>query len=191
MAIINNEKRTGITIQVMEEALDSGDMIFQKSILINPKETGETLFEKLQDITKKNISKVISDWTKGKITLKKQSHSKATYCYQKDISKKAARISWKEKAEIIERKIRAFYPRVVAWTTFKSSDSWRRMKIFQADLKRVNLEKAPGMSIIKKQRLYIQTGSGMLLPQEVQQEGKQRMSISNFLQGVKTALKFR
>lgn len=190
MAILRGHKRTGISIQVMEETLDTGDVIFEEAFDIDQKETGGSLTKKCQEISTKYIDKVIIDWTNGKLKRKKQDDSKATYCYRSDLSKNEAQLKWTDSAVSIEREIRAFNPRPTAWAFIDDPNRPKRLKFFAADIETGTLDIEPGESVVIENKLKIQTGDGVLLPTEVQSEGKKIMSIEEFLMGYKGKLSF-
>lgn len=189
-AILQNLKRTGITIQLMEKILDTGDILFQKEIEISANETKGSLQKKLQRIATENIDQVILDWVSGKITPQKQDNSKATYCNKKDFSKKAAKINWNKSAEKIERIIRAFNPSPIAWTQIETKKTSYRLRIFEAKKRDSTLELSPGKTKREKSRLLVQTKKGLILPQKVQLEGKKIMTIENFLNGFRDNIEF-
>jgi methionyl-tRNA formyltransferase len=186
MAILQGLKRSGITIQIMEKELDVGDILFQEELTLEENETGDTLMKKMQEVTSENIEKVVLDWINAKIKPKSQDHSKATYCYREDISKEKARINWENSADKIDRKIRAFNPRVIAWTMLEG----KRLKIFEASKSNEELNLKTGKCMVKGTRLKVQTGKGIILPEVVQLEGKNEMSIQEFLQGFRKDIVF-
>jgi methionyl-tRNA formyltransferase len=187
-AILNDLSKTGITIQIMEKEMDVGDILFQKEVNVDTNETGGSLSEKLQRMSIGNIEKVILDWVNGKITPKRQDHSKATYCYRDDISKESAKIDWTESAEIIKRKIRAYNPRVIAWTILK--EDGKRLKVSESCTSSEELNLKPGETKVEDKNLLVQTGKGVIELKEVQLEGKSKMEINQFLQGYKKEVIF-
>lgn len=190
MAILQGLRKTGISIQIMEETLDTGDVIFSKELEIDPRETGGTLTQKLQKLATESVVDVILNWINGTLLPRKQNEAEATYCYRTDISKSAAQIKWTNEAEYIERKIRAFNPRPTAWTFIDDPKQPKRMKILSAEYDSSDLSIEPGKSIRKDNQLLIQTGSGTLLPHEVQLEGKRLLGIEEFMNGYTGELHF-
>lgn len=188
MAIIKGFAKTGLTVQLMKKELDSGDILFQEEVAITKNDTGGSLSERLQKLTVGQIEKVIINWAEGKIQPKKQDHSKATYCYRKDISKEAAKIDWKDTAERIERKIRAFNPRPTAWTNIKAQNDHKRLKVFRASISEKELNLNKGNTKVENGKLLVQTGRGILVPEIVQLEGKKQMTIKEFLIGFRETI---
>lgn len=203
-AILQGLKETGISIQLMEKKMDTGDILFQKAVEIDKQETGGTLAKKFQEISADNIEEVIIKWVNGDIKPVKQDHSKTTYCYRGDISKEAAKIDWKESAELIERKIRAFNPRPTAWTLVKTQKGLKRLKVFRAEVairgfirqwrmnqreggrglnQRVAGDLKFGEVSIQDGKLLVKTGKGVLSLEEVQMEGKKKVLAKEFIHG--------
>ena len=119
----------------------------------------------------------------GEIKPKKQDNSKATYCWQKDISKENAEIDWdSEEPEYIERKIRAMIPWPVAWTMMDG----KRMKIFRAEIVNIESSVQAGEAFIENGDLYIGTvnPSRMLKIEELQIEGKNKMKSEDYIRGL-------
>lgn len=189
MAIIKGLEKTGITIQIMEEGLDSGDIIYQEEIPLPSKETGGSLGEKLRQLSSLCIETVVLDWIEGKLKPHSQDNSKATFCFRKDISKNAAQILWDEPAQLIERKIRAFNPRPTAWTYLVDGKVTKRLKVFAANYDSKDITSDSRDIAIKDGNLIIQTAKGTISPTEIQLEGKKIMNVVDFLRGYKGEIK--
>lgn len=188
-AILNGDKNTGITIVQMVEKLDAGPILAQFTEEIRDDDTNQTLRERLVKLTQEKLPDILEQWCNGEIAAKPQDDSKATYCWQKDISKDSAEIIFaNETAENIDRKIRALLPWPVAWTMFDG----KRLKIFEAKL--ISTADLPQSDakykesfIIANQRLFAKTkSSGTLLEiLELQIEGKSRFKAEEFVNGYK------
>jgi len=179
-AILKDVKKTGVSIQLMEEDMDTGDLIYQEEVDISKDETSKSLLKKLQNITVKNINRVLKRWIKKKVKPWPQK-GKATYCYRNLRSKSNARIDWSKTSDEIEREIRAFNPKPISWTYILTNSKKLRLKIFKAEVgKKIDKE------ILKEEgKLYIRTKDRSIVPLIVQLEGKKKMNISNFLNGFK------
>ena len=150
-AILEGNKKTGITIMLMSEGLDEGDILeqFEEDILDN--DTNQSLRERLVKKSREVLPDILEKWINGEIKPKKQDNSKATYCWQKDISKENAEIDWdSEEPEYIERKIRAMIPWPVAWTMMDG----KRMKIFRAEIVNIESSVQAGEAFIENGDLY-------------------------------------
>ena len=183
-AILKGEKITGITIMLMSEGLDEGDILEQIEEEIREDDTNQSLRERLVQKSRELLPNILEKWIHGDIEPQKQENSLATYCWQKDISKKNAEIDWDmEIPEYIERKIRAMIPWPVAWTMMNG----KRVKIFKATVQEINIDTRPGEIFIQDGNLYIGTQDTrkMIEIKELQIEGKKRMSAQEYVRGIK------
>jgi methionyl-tRNA formyltransferase len=181
-AILDGEKKTGITIMLMSKGLDEGNIIriYEEDIL--PKDTNLSLRERLVKKSAEILGDTLEDWINEKIEDKEQDQNMATYCWQKDISKENAKIDWEEmEPEYIERMVRAFIPWPVAWTIWND----KRIKLFDVDIIECNSKIEPGKLFIDKEDLLFSTKSKDLCIKinRLQIEGKQEMSSQEFING--------
>jgi methionyl-tRNA formyltransferase len=174
-ALWQGEKETGITIMQMNEKMDEGDMIMQKSIPIDPHDTYTTLSEKLSCLGAEMLGDTVEKYVQNKILPVPQNHAQATYCSL--ITKEMGHIEWATETAIeIERKLRAFTP----WPGIYTYLAGKRLKILQAHVEHQHAL-LPAGSLVEKKR--IQTREGMLVPTLVQPEGKKPMSFEDFIRG--------
>ncbi|MDA9754983.1 methionyl-tRNA formyltransferase [Gammaproteobacteria bacterium] len=105
-SLLNNDKKTGVTFMQMSEDLDAGKVIKCFEVPINKNDNKSSLEKKLTKLSILNLEKVIADFYSNKIIPVNQDHEKATYC--KKILKEDSIINFKESAEKIFAKFRAF-----------------------------------------------------------------------------------
>lgn len=182
-AILDGEKVTGITIMLMSEGLDEGDILEQFEEEIKDTDTNQSLRERLVKKSKEVLPDILEKWINGEIKPRKQDNSLATYCRQKDISKENAEIDWDaEEPEYIERKVKAMLPWPVAWTIMNG----KRMKIFEANVVEMNSYAQPGEAFIEDGNLYIGTkdNSKMIEIKELQLEGKNKVKAEEYVRGI-------
>ena len=176
-AILEGDDVTGVTIQQMAEGLDTGDIISQKSVDIDPSDTGGSLFDKLASLGAELAVETIADIAAGRAAAVKQDEGKATYA--KKIDKLMGRIDWSQDAPQIERLIRALDPWPSAFTYLDG----KMLKIWKAE-SAPSVDSAPGIvSDVTKDSVTIACGTGSLVIKEVQLEGKKRMPVRDFLLG--------
>ena len=181
-AILEGEKETGISIMLMSEGLDEGDTLKIFKEKISNTDTNITLRKRLVEKSNTVLIPTLKDWINGKITPRKQDHSKATYCWQKDISKENAEILWdKYEPEYIERMVRALLPWPIAWTVWNK----KRLQIFDAEIIEWSESGKPGDLIIKKELILFKTKieGKCISVKELRLEGKKRMTSSEALRG--------
>jgi methionyl-tRNA formyltransferase len=186
-AILDGEKETGISIMLMNEGLDEGDVldIFKENI--KDDDTNITLRKRLVKKSNDVLIPTLKNWIGGNIKPNTQDHSKATYCWQKNISKENAEILWnKYEPEYIERMIRALLPWPIAWTVWNE----KRLQIFDAEIVSCQEKGKPGDLIIREGLILFKTNlkEKCISVKELRLEGKKRMTSAEALRG-KTLIK--
>src|SRR3989475_3311389 len=174
-AIAAGDRETGITLMYMDEGLDTGDILLQRTVDILPNDTGGSLHDRLAQIAPEILLESLVLLAKGIAPRIPQDNSLTTYAPK--LKREDGRIDWSEPAEMIERKIRAFNP----WPGALMKVDEQNLKIFSASV--VDLNGKPGEILIRKDQLIVATGKDALALNEVQLEGKKRMSASEFLRG--------
>ncbi len=181
-AILDGCDKTGVTIMRMDEGLDTGDMVAKKEVVIGSEETGGSLFEKLAGVGAELLVKTLPAVERGEAVYTPQPRESTT-AYASMMTKEAGRIDWNLDAGRIERIVRAMNPWPSAWTTLDG----KTLKIWRAHVEKANLKAEEGTvgRIVRQDAkgLYIQTGSGILVPEEMQMEGRRRMTAAEFLRG--------
>ncbi|NLP46622.1 MAG: methionyl-tRNA formyltransferase [Epulopiscium sp.] len=179
-AIINGETSTGITTMYMDIGLDTGDIIFQKSIPITSDDTAGSLHDKLANVGAEVLHNTLLQVEAGTAPRTKQQEEEATYA--SILKKSTGLINWNQSALQIQNFIRGLSPWPSAYTYYKNN----MMKIWDVKItNKINENKnVPGQIInITEQEVEVQTGNGTLILKEVQLQGKRRMTIQEFLRG--------
>ena len=177
-AIAAGDRETGITVMYMDEGLDTGDILVQRTIDILPADTGGSLHDRLAHIAPEALLESLRMLEKRSAPRIPQDNALATLAPK--LSREHGRIDWSEPAELIERKIRAFNPWPGAFMTI-STNGTRNLKIFSATI--IDFEGKPGEILKRQNELIVAAGEGALSLREVQLEGRRRMSGSEFLRG--------
>jgi methionyl-tRNA formyltransferase len=171
-AIVGGDRETGISVMYMDEGLDTGDVLLQKRIEIAENETGGSLHDRLAEIAPAALAEALAALGEGKAPRVPQDSSLATYAAK--LEREDGRLDWREPAALLERKIRAFNPWPGAFTVLRDdAGRERKLKIFRAHLVREESAEA----------LVFPATEGALALDEVQLEGKRRMSAGEFLRG--------
>ena len=181
-SIIDGKKKTGITTMLMDEGLDTGDILKQYELPIANNETGGSLFEKLALLGGEAIVDTIDNF--NNITPKKQGES--TTGYAKMISKSMGDIDFNKSAIEIERLIRGMNPWPSAYTNYMG----KVLKIWEAkvaenisELPNIKLNENYGKIYSFNNRIFIICNSSALEVLSLQLEGKKKMSAKDFLLG--------
>ncbi len=174
-AIATGDHETGITVMYMDEGLDTGDILLEKKIEIATTETGGSLHDRLAEIAPESLKEAISLLVKGDAPRTRQQSQLATYAPK--LEREHGRIDWAEPAEVIERKIRAFNP----WPGAFMEIDKRKLKVFRATI--VDRGGNPGEILVVENKLLVAAGKDTVSLDEVQLEGKRRMTAAEFLRG--------
>ncbi|MGD9639343.1 MAG: methionyl-tRNA formyltransferase [Alphaproteobacteria bacterium] len=176
-SIMAGDKKSGISIMKIVKALDAGDVLLQKEVVITKEETAETLHDKLSCAGANAIIEGLSLIAEGNAVFKPQDESLVTYATK--INKEDAKIDFSQDASIIEQKIRAYNPAPGAWFLLDGN----RIKINLAEVIEYNGEKPFGTIIDNK--MTIACGKNALSILKLQKAGKSVMKIDDFLRGLK------
>ena len=176
-AVIDGCEVTGVTTMLMDEDMDTGDILLQEEIPIDPKETAGTLFDKLAAAGADLIVETLRGMKQGTITPKKQ-EGEPSYVHM--MTKEDGRVNWQKSAQEIERLIRGLDP----WPGAYSFLDGRRIRLISADVLDADTAGAPGtLAGDSKSALKVNTGKGILLITRLQPEGKKPMDTADFLRG--------
>lgn len=181
-AILAGEEKTGITIMHMDAGIDTGDILYQKEILIMPEDTYETLYDKLKVLGGAAVTEALALLEQGKLTPQKQREEDSSYAPL--IDKEMGRIDFANDAWAIDRQIRAMTP----WPSAFTGYGGKQLKIWKASpsVAENTYARKPGEILrVGKDFIMVAAGEGALCVAEVQLEGKKRMSVHDFLLGVK------
>jgi len=176
-AVIDGEEVSGVTTMQMDEGLDTGDMLEKVEYVLDPKETGGSLFDKLSTMGGELILSTLEKLENGTITRTPQGD--AVTSYAKMLQKSMGKIDWSMEAAKIERLIRGLNPWPSAYTSLKG----KTVKIWAAEVEEGQPTGNPGRVTVTKDQLLVECGEGFLSITELQLEGKKRMDTAAFLRG--------
>jgi methionyl-tRNA formyltransferase len=178
-AILAGDQVTGSTIMLMDEGMDTGPILAQEALLIEPAETGGELTARLARQGAGLLSATLPAWLAGRIVPRPQEESLATAC--RPIRKEEGRIDWTSPASSIGRMVRAYHPWPAASTTWKGA----LLKVLAASVAEP-LQPAvvePGTVVERQDQVLVATGEGMLELREVQLAGRGAMAAADFARG--------
>jgi methionyl-tRNA formyltransferase len=176
-AIRAGDPETGITIMKMDAGLDTGPMLSQRGIPIEPDETAQTLHDKLSQLGADLLIDTLPGYLGGDIQPEPQDESLVTLAPR--IKKEDGRLDWTQPATVIERTVRAFTPWPGTYTTWND----KQLKIRGGAVGTGKAE--PGQVIKQDGRVAIGAGDGVFYPQVVQLEGRKSVTIDEFIRGYK------
>jgi len=175
-AIIRGEKETGITIMQMDEGMDTGAILAQERIPIEPNDTAGTLMEKLSVLGANLITAALPQVVSGKLVPTAQDSSQATLA---PLLKKAdGLINWVRPAVEIHNRVRGLSP----WPGAYGFLDGKMLKIISTEAI-AGHEQAGSLCEKGKDSLEVGTGSGLLRILSIQPEGRKPMTAAEFLRG--------
>ena len=178
-AIINNEKKTGLTAMQMEEGLDTGPILHQEEVGISENETAGELHDRLAEKTGKFIIKTLEGLAEGRLEPKLQEERMASYAPK--IDRSMTHIDWRLPALGIAALIRGLDP----WPGATTSLSGKRIKIFSARMVRGDVGVGKPGRVARKMgnAIQVETGNGLVEIGALQAPGKKRLPADIFLKG--------
>ncbi len=182
-ALLNGDSETGITIMLMDEKMDHGDILAVKKINLTGEETNESLHHDLALDGAPLLLKTIKDYCLGNLKSQPQDDSLATFC--KLIKKDDGRINWSLSAKKIKDQINALHPWPGTWTTL----SGQRLKIFPP-VKIIDKHGSLGLAELIDNEMIVYCGQEALIIEKLQLSGKNPTSAQDFFRGQKQAIKF-
>jgi len=175
-ALINGETETGLTTFKLAEKVDTGNIYLQEEVQIKPDDNFETLHDKLSELGAEIVLQTVNLIEEGNFELKRQDDSLATPAPK--ITKEISKIDWNKSASEIHNLIRGLSPIPGAHFIHKE----KNIKVYRSQVVERN-DLAPGEFLQTKKELQIGCGENALCILELQQEGKKRMGIEEFLRG--------
>ena len=179
-AIVNGETVTGVTTMKMDAGLDTGPILLQHETKIGRGENAIELMERLSHVGSHLLSETLSQLSS--IEPREQDHSSATHAAI--MTKEDGKFDWSMRAEEIARRVRGFQPFPTTYTYWegKKLTLWK----VKAAEEKAAAEKSGMVLTAKADDLVVECGAGSALQiEELQLEGKRRMSSRDFLNGVR------
>ena len=182
-AIINGESKTGATTFFINEKIDEGSILLQSETEILPEDNAGTLHDKLMITGADLVIKTLNGLSENSIKEKPQPNKENPKLAYK-IFKDDLKIDWNQDAETIYNFVRGMSPYPAAFTVLKIGNEEKNLKIFTGNFEKKPHSRFPGDFEISKNELKIYTKNGVYYPTDVQIQGKKRMPIKDFLNGM-------
>ena len=185
-AVLNGDKKTGITTMYMDVGMDTGDMILKQEVEIGEDETTGELWVRLSKIGGELLVETLKQIENGTAPREKQGED---FSVAPMLNKEMAKIDWENKtAQEIKNLVRGLNPIMGAYTFLNGS----KIKFWKVDIaNNIGYDEdniqifRNGTVLVSDQRdgLFIKTKKGILSVLEIQGENAKRMSINDFLRG--------
>lgn len=177
-AIEAGDTVTGVTIMQMDVGLDTGPMLLTRTCPILPDDNAADLHDHLAEIGPPALLEALQQLQNGALQGEVQDNSLATYAHK--LTKEEALINWSQPASVIERRMRAFNPFPVAFTTFADEP----LRIFAAKVHTRSHTAAPGTILQADRELVVACGEQTSLELlTMQLPGKKAMAVRDLLNG--------
>jgi len=180
-AIINGDKKTGVTTFFIDSKIDTGAIIKQVKTTINPNENAGSLHDKLMILGSKLVVDTIASINDKTITTKPQPN-KLTRTAPK-LNADNCKINWQESLVNIHNKVRGLSPYPVAWCFLKNAGKKIKLKIYKTTIKNIEHNYKVGTLVYDKKTLKVACKKGWLNIEELQLAGKKKMPAQDFLNG--------
>ena len=183
-AILAGESETGVTIMLMDAGMDTGPIISQIIVGIEPQDTTESLTKRLAQAGVRLLGELLPLWFDRSLKLQPQDVNRATYT--SPVTKNDGAINWQMSAAEISRCVRAFYPWPGSYTWWQG----KLLKILEAVPLPGGGDLQPGKVVALASGapavVGVETGGGILGLLHVQLEGKRALTAAEFLSGQRT-----
>lgn len=191
-AILNRDKETAVTIQTLGLGMDEGNILAQKTVALNGKETAASLLEDSARAGAQLICDLLKTCAEtGALPEGKPQTGEPSYTGI--ITKADGKIDWNQSAGAIEAKLRAYTPEPGIWTCEENGNTLKIVKAVvldpQAAKSPVNVEQWASepagkvLAFVKSDGIFIKTGDGILCVTELQRQGKKAMAYKDFMNG--------
>ncbi len=182
--ILAGDEETGVTIFVLDEGMDTGPILAQRSVGISPEDTADTLSQKLSRLGAQLLLETIPKWSGGEIAPRPQDDSQATQTHI--LKKEEGSLDWSRPAVELCRQVRAFQPWPGSFTIWKG----RLLKVLACETMESPVEGEPGRILLVhdprdpgKTLPSVQTGEGLLVLRRLQVEGRRPLEGHIFVLG--------
>ena len=176
-AIAEGETASGVTTMLLNEGLDTGDILMQRELAVDPDETAITYGQRLAAIGADLMVETLGGLKSGSIIARPQDHSHATLA--PILKREDGRADFNLTAQRIHNRMRGFQPWPGCFTSFRN----RKLTIASARIISAVAQHPPGELVVDRDRLFVACKESALEILEVQPEGKRPMSAADFIRG--------
>jgi len=193
--IINGETETGLTTFFIQHDIDTGNILHQEKVAIGPEETAGELHNRLMKIGAGLVIKTVQNIIDQNIIEKRQSlliHDQMELKTAPKINREDCRINWNKMVDQVFNFIRGMSPSPGAWAEWTAnSEDKLFLKIFSAEREYVSHKYKTGTLITDQKRiLKVACKGGYIHIQNLQQAGKKRMGVEEYLRGMRNLGRF-
>jgi len=182
-AIINGETKTGVTTFFIDDKIDTGAMILNSEIAIEPEESAGQLHDRLMLLGSETVIDTLKVIENGNVsTTIQEDDAEIKTAYK--LNKENCKIDWTKSGDEINNLIRGLSPYPAAWTFLKDKDEELNVKIYEAKLIAEDHTHEIGSLISSKKEIKIAIQNGFIQLLSLQLPGKKRMLVAELLNGI-------
>ena len=182
-AIINGEKKTGVTTFFIDDKIDTGAMILSSEIAIDENENAGHLHDRLMNLGSNTVVDTLSLIQNGTVTTTIQQEDADTKTAYK-LNKENCKIDWSKSALEINNLIRGLSPYPAAWCFFTDNSEEWNVKIYESKIIIEEHTDVIGRIICTKKEMKIAVKDGFIQVLQIQLPGKKKMNTAELLNGV-------
>jgi methionyl-tRNA formyltransferase len=182
-AIINGETKTGVTTFFIDDKIDTGAMILNSEIAIEPAENAGQLHDRLMNLGSQTVIDTLKVIENGNVTTTIQEDNEEIKTAYK-LNKENCKIDWTKSGEEINNLIRGLSPYPAAWCFLKDKNEELNIKIYEAKLVSETHSYETGSLISSKKEIRIAIKNGFIELLSIQLPGKKRMQVAELLNGI-------
>lgn len=181
-AVMNGDKETGVTTFLIDEKIDTGNILIADKVAIEENDNVGKIHDELMQIGAKLVVKTLDGLENDSLKPHPQDET-LELKHAPKIFKEDCKIDWNNSIDTIHNKIRGLSPYPCAWTTYGNNDTYKTLKIYAGVKTDLVLEADNFQLVLQKNNLYVKLPSGSYEILELQPEGKRRMSAKDFING--------
>ena len=182
-AIINGDKKTGVTTFFIDDKIDTGAMILSSEIEIAPDENAGQLHDRLMNLGSGAVLETLELIKKGNVTTTIQNENPEIKTAYK-LNKENCKIDWTKSAVEINNLIRGLCPYPSAWCYFRDKDEEWNVKIHEVKMILEDHNYSIGSLICSKKEMKIAVKDGYIQVISLQFPGKKKMNVGELLNGI-------
>lgn len=181
-AVINGEIETGVSTFFIDEKIDTGEMILQEKVQIEPEENAGTLHDKLMTVGADLVIKTLKLIEAGPVTTTSQKEAGDLKAAHK-LHRENTRINWKAPLSKIHNLVRGLNPYPTAWTMLKNGNEDLLLKVYEGKPEKEDHKFDFGRVIQEGKQVKVAVEDGFYVLKEIQLPGKRKMPVQDLMNG--------